>query len=221
MQAVETSRRNEARHRIGAAFDQDTAHSRAPKRRSDVAWRNVPVLRGQRDDFDAGRRRSASRAFRRDQQAANAIIGEQPRVRAEASLRIDHGPCGLRAGNLPDRQLRIVGDRRADTNDDDIDQRTQAVQVLDSRRTIDVFGMSGRRRHPAIKRLPELSDNNEIVDCSIPQRSEQVSPKALAAAVAVLYEKARQSCPMRREAPTCGMGKLPGCTEKIEFEGFA
>jgi hypothetical protein len=68
--------------------------------------------------------------------------------------------------------LRIVSDGSAHTNDDDIHERAQAVQMINARRTIDIFRMAGRGRHPAIERLAELTDNNEVIDCSVPQGSE-------------------------------------------------
>jgi hypothetical protein len=32
------------------------------------------------------------------------------------------------------------------------------------------------RRNPAVKRLAELADNHEIVHCTLPQRTEHISP---------------------------------------------
>ena len=175
MEAVETSRRDEAGQGIRAALDQHAAHPGASQRRSDITRRYVSVPRRQRDDFDS-RRRHSPRAFHGDQQAARAILGEQFCVSAETSLRIDHGPRRLRSGDLSDRQLRVVGNCRANANDDYVDKRTQAVQMLDSRWTIDVLRMAGCRRYPAIERLAELPDHNEIVDHSVPQGAKQIRP---------------------------------------------
>ena len=87
---------------------------------------------------------------------------------AEPPSGIDNGTRGLRPGNVPDRQLRIIGKRRSDADDDNVDQRAQAVQMLDTGRTVDILRMTRRRRHPAIEGLPELTDDNEIVDRPVP-----------------------------------------------------
>jgi hypothetical protein len=72
--------------------------------------------------------------------------------------------------------LWIVSDGSANADDDDIDQRAQAMQVLNARRTIDILRMASRRRHSAIERLAELTNDNEVVDGPVPQGSKQLSP---------------------------------------------
>ena len=51
------------------------------------------------------------------------------------------------------------------------------MQMINARRTIDVLRMAGHRRHPAIERLAELTDNNEVVNRSVPQGSKQLPPR--------------------------------------------
>ena len=53
--------------------------------------------------------------------------------------------------------------RRADADHDDIHQRPQPVQMLDAGRTVDVFGMAGCRRDPAVERLADLPHDHQIV----------------------------------------------------------
>ena len=77
---------------------------------------------------------------------------------------------------MPDRQLRIIGKRRSNADHDYVDQRTQPVQMLDAGRTVDVLRMASRRRYPAVERLADLPDHNEIVDRPVPQRAEQIRP---------------------------------------------
>ena len=138
MQAIETSGRNKARNGISAALDQHAAHP-CPRQRSNDGGRGyISILRRQGDDLNAGRRR-ATCALCRDQQAANTIISEQSRIGAEASPRIDDGTHRLRTRYLSDRQLRVVGEGRSNANDDNVDQRTQPMQVLDAGRTIDIL----------------------------------------------------------------------------------
>jgi hypothetical protein len=40
---------------------------------------------------------------------------------------------------LSDRQLRVVSDGSANANDDNVDERTQPVKVLNASRTIDIL----------------------------------------------------------------------------------
>ena len=77
---------------------------------------------------------------------------------------------------MPDRQLRVIGQRRSNADHDNIDQRTQPVQMFDAGRTVDVLRMTSSRRDPAIERLADLPDNHEIVDRPAPQRAEQIRP---------------------------------------------
>jgi hypothetical protein len=82
----------------------------------------------------------------------------------------------MRTGHPPDRQLRIIGQRRSNADHDNIDQCTQSVQMFDACRTVDVLGMTGSCRDPAVERLADLAYNDEIVDHPVPQRSEQIRP---------------------------------------------
>ena len=66
----------------------------------------------QRDDFDAGRQRRTC-ACRRHDQAAHAVRGEQPGFGRQPAARVDHHPRRVGAGDAPNRELRIVGDRGA------------------------------------------------------------------------------------------------------------
>ena len=69
---------------------------------------------------------------------------------------IDDDPRRLRAGDAPHRELGIVGQRRSDPDHHRIDQGPQPVQVGKPRRPIDVVGMSGFGRNPAVQRLADL-----------------------------------------------------------------
>ena len=73
---------------------------------------------------------------------------------------------------MPDRQLRIIGYGRSHSDDDNIDQRTQAMKVLDSGRTIDVLRMTRRRRDPTVKGLAELTDDDQIIHGPLAQGAE-------------------------------------------------
>ena len=207
-----------SRHR--AAIKRDTVSAppsinirRIPapaQRRDDSGRRNVSVLRRQGDDFNAGGR-CGLRAVRRDQQTANAVVGKQFCLGSQASFRIDHGTRGLRTGDMPDRQLRVIGQRRSNADHDNIDQRAEPVQMFDTGRTVDELRVTRRRRDPTIERLADLPDNHEIIHHPVAQRPEQISAQACD----------RCCCPPRKcstklshvsEEANLRVGKLLSCT---------
>ena len=96
----------------------------------------LPVVRGERA---RSRRRPAScvgAPARGDHQPADAVVRQHPRGRRQAAARIDDDPRRAWARDAAHRQLRIVGERRADADHHRVDQRAQPVQV----------GEAGRRR---------------------------------------------------------------------------
>jgi len=136
VQPIETSSRNKARHGISAALNQNPAHSRSGQRGNNCGRSNVSIIRRQGHNFNAGRRR-ATRSLRRDQQTANTIVGEQSRIGSKTASRIDHSARRLRTGHLSDGQLGIVGQGGSNANDNNIDQSTQPMEMLNARGTID------------------------------------------------------------------------------------
>ena len=77
---------------------------------------------------------------------------------------------------MSDRQLRVIGQRRSNTDHDNINQRTQPVQMLNAGRTVDVLGVTGCRRDPTVERLADLTHYNQVVHRPVAQRAEQVGP---------------------------------------------
>jgi hypothetical protein len=77
---------------------------------------------------------------------------------------------------MSDRQLRVIGQCRSHADDNNVDQRAQPVQMLDAGWTVDVFGVTGRRRDSAVERLADLTYYNQIVHRPVAQRAEQVGP---------------------------------------------
>ena len=76
---------------------------------------------------------------------------------------------------MADGELRIVGERGADPDHHDVDQGTQPVQMGEPGRAIDVVGMAGLGRDPAVERLAELPDHDEVVDRAGLQRAKRSS----------------------------------------------
>jgi hypothetical protein len=95
---------------------------------------------------------------------------------SQTSPRINDSANRLRTGHLPDRQLRIVSYGRSNTDDDDVNQRTQPMKVLDAGRTVDILRMARSRRDPAIQRLAELTYDDQIIHAPLAQGTEQIGP---------------------------------------------
>ena len=68
--------------------------------------------------------RIASRALRGHQKTTDAIVSENLRGCREPAVRIEHDARGMRPGNSPYCELRIVGEHGPDTDNDGIDQRS-------------------------------------------------------------------------------------------------
>ena len=184
MQPVEAPRREEPRHGVGAAFDQDAAQAALGQRRQDGGRRDLPVGSRQRDDLDVGRQRRPG-AGRGDHQAAHAVAASSLALGRQPAARIDHDPRRLRTGHPPDRELRIVGERRPDPDHHGIDQRAQPVQMGKPGRPVDVVRMAGRRGDPAVQRLADLADHHQTVgraDRSGPNSASQGSGSGVAEA---------------------------------------
>ena len=161
MEAVEASRRQEPRYGIGAAFYEDAAQAALGQRRQDGGRFDPAACLRQRDDFDAGRHR---RGGCRHDQPAHAVRSEQLGVGRQPAARVDHHPRWVGAGDVPNRELRIVRGRSADPDHHGIDQRPQPVQMGESGRAVDVVRMAGWRGDPAVQRLADLADHDQAVD---------------------------------------------------------
>ena len=136
-----------------------------------------PSVLAQADDLDVGRQRRRG-AGAGHHQPAHAVVGETALRRTASRPRgVDDDPRRLRAGDAPHRELRVVGQRRADADHHRIDQRAQPVQVGEPGRPVDVVRMSGFGRDPAVQRLADLADHDQIVDPPVPQRPEQLLPR--------------------------------------------
>ena len=175
VESVETPGRKKARNRVGASLNQDSAHPGTRQGTGNGRRLNVAFVRRQGDDLDT-RRRCAACPFGRDQKTSDAVVGEHPSAISKAPPRINHSTSRLRTADMPDRQLRIISYGCSDPDDDDIDQRTQPMKVVDAGRTIDVFRMAGSCRDSTIKRLAELTNDHQIVDNALAQGAKQIRP---------------------------------------------
>jgi hypothetical protein len=98
----------------------------------------LPIGRGQPKEFNA-RDRSNRLSFFGYQDATDTIFTENPCLVAEPATRVDHDTGRLPPGDPAYGQLRIVGYRSTDADNDRIDQSPQSVEVGQSGRPIDVF----------------------------------------------------------------------------------
>ena len=114
-------------------------------------------------------------------QAAHAIVGQKLGAGRQPPAGVDDDPRRLRAGDAPHRELRIVGQRGSDPDHHRVHQGAQPMQMGEPRRPIDVVGMSGFGRNPAVQRLADLRDHHQFIDPPVPQRPEQLLPRAPAA----------------------------------------
>ncbi len=162
----------------GATITCSRSRQRAARNRDKVSAppstsgrREPPVGQRQIDHFDPVRRRT-SRCARRDQQASHAVGGEYLRTKARTALGIDDDARRLRTGHAPHRQLRIVGDDRADADHHGVDERPQAMQMGKPGGPVDVARVTGDGGGAPVERLSDLADHHEIVDRSAPYRSK-------------------------------------------------
>jgi hypothetical protein len=98
-------------------------------------------------------------------------MGRQP------AARVKDNSHWIGALDVTNGQLWVIGARGFDADENGIDQRPQAVEVHKARRPVDVMRPAGRRCHTTVERLPDLTDNNEIIDFSGAERAEYVFPR--------------------------------------------
>jgi hypothetical protein len=96
-------------------------------------------------------------------QTPNTVCGKQAGARRQAASGVDDRPCRVRPLNPTDGQLGIVSQSGTGTDDHNIDQSPQPVQMGQSCRAINVMGMSGFRGDPAIQGLADLPNEHHPV----------------------------------------------------------
>ena len=70
--------------------------------------------------------------FKRDHDAARAIRGKNARTGVESGPGIDRYSRRIWSRNATHGKLRIIGANRAGSDDDCVDDRSQAVQMIKS-----------------------------------------------------------------------------------------
>ena len=135
----------------------------------------MPIASGQPKNLDS-RDRSSRFPFGCYQDAANSILIEDPRFVAKTAVRIDDDAGRLRAGDPAHSQLRVVGYRGTDADNDRVDQGPQPVEVGKACRPVDVFRMPRFRRNTAIERLTNLTDHHKLINEAPAQRVENFTP---------------------------------------------
>ena len=138
VQSVKVACRKEARHGVGTSFDQYAAHPASAERCKDGRGRKLPIGGGQPNKLNA-RDRSSGLSFCGYKNATDTVLTEYPRLVAEPAVWVDDDAGRLLPGDPAYGQLRIVGYRSTDADNDRIDQSPQPVEVGQSGRPIDVF----------------------------------------------------------------------------------
>ena len=128
MQPIQAPGGEEARHRVGAAFDQDAAKAAFCERRQYGCRRDLPAGEGKATCSTPAGSRVCVSASGHDN-APDAVIGKQPGSRRQAAAGVDHHPRRAWPGNMANGQLGIVRHRRADPDHHGINQRAQSMQV--------------------------------------------------------------------------------------------
>jgi hypothetical protein len=121
----------------------------------------MPVFHRQCQYFGA---RKAAIATSRGNYDSARPLGQQARGRWKATVRIDDDPGWVGSLDAADGQLRIVSASRLDADDHGVDKRPQSVQMCKTCGAIDVMRAPRGSRQAAVKRLADLTDNDEVID---------------------------------------------------------
>ena len=176
VQAVKAACGKKARHGVRTAFDQYPAHTAGTERCKDSRGRKVPIAGGQPKQLNARDRRRGF-SFRGYQDATGTIVIENLRFVTETAVRIDDDTGRLLPGDPAYGQLRIVGYRSTNTDDDGIDQSPQPVEVGQSGRSVDAFRVPRFGRNTAIERLTDLADDYQFIYETPAKRTKNFTPR--------------------------------------------
>jgi hypothetical protein len=155
--------------RYGArpALDQHALKSALGQRPQDLRRGDQALLPRQAHYLDIGRQGWTS-AGPGNYQPPYAVARKYTGAGRQPSTGIDDHPCRLRPGYVPNRKLRVVGEGGTHPDHNRINQRAQPMQMGKPIRSIDVMGVTGRGRHPAIQRLADLTYHHQIVGAADP-----------------------------------------------------
>ena len=186
-----------------------------------AAGRDVPLLGRQGERLDPPGGGTGLRGRDRDDEAPDAVVGEQPGVGRQPPARIDHDPRRMRAGDAPDGEPGIVGEHGPDADHDGVDQGAQPMQVRETLGPVDVMGMAAFGGDPAVERLADLADHHQVVDRSGPQRAEQIVPRCRQG---VRQDRNRFGNRSAKSGLSCRMGRswpvrIGGCATELAADG--
>lgn len=133
MQTVQRLRFEEARDGMSPTLDKDALEAKIMERADDGGGREAVCSRFQPHVFN-----SIQSGTIPNHNAPRAVVLQTPQTSRHTPFRVDHDSGGLRTIDMAHGELRIVGDRGADSDHDRINQRPQAVEVQNSRGPIDV-----------------------------------------------------------------------------------
>ena len=175
VQPVKATRREETGHGVGATFDQYSAHPAITECGKDGRRRKVPIGRGQPKKLNAWDR-SSEFPLCAHHDATDTILPQDLRPAIQAAVRIDDNADRLRTGDPAYGQLRIIGQRGTDPDNNRVDQSPQPVEMGKAGRPVDIFRMPRFCRNAAIERLSDLTNNHQLIDGAQAQRAENFTP---------------------------------------------
>ncbi len=165
VQAVETSRLDEARKSTRASFHEHAPEAEVRQRHKNFRRRDLSVRGRQRYGFDSAHGESGSCS---SHHYCPTFLIAQAYAVGHPSARVHHDAYRVGAGNAAYGQLRIVSTSSLDPHDDGIDQSAQAMKMFERSGAIDVMRTAGSGRHSAVERLADLAGDHKIVDLSRP-----------------------------------------------------
>ena len=126
------------------------------QRRQNCAWCKTVLTGLYFHAFDMGRHCYRRKAGRNQLQHRHLRRFEQHSGKRHSTSGIDHHAHRVGTFDMAHRQLRLIGNGRAGTDHNRIDQGPQAVQMLSGFKPVDVMRISRRRGNAAVEALAQL-----------------------------------------------------------------
>ncbi len=90
-------------------------------------------------------------------------VGEHPVPRRQAAARIEDHADGIRALDVPDRELRVIARDGSGADDHGIAQCAQPVEMAHVLGAGDVVGVAGAGRNVSVETLPQVPDRQRSI----------------------------------------------------------
>ena len=191
MEPVERPRLQEPGDRPSPPLDEDAAEAEPPEAREDHPGVDPPRIRRREEELriPGSFPLPGAPGERPDADRPRGTVSEHPVPRVQPSRRIQDDADRTVSGNLPDRELRIIGRDGASPNHDGVHERPEPVEAPDVLGTRDVVRVPGHGSDPTVEALADLRNREAALQL---ERDED------------------------GEDATCGLGR---CTDNIPCAG--